>query len=39
VDGPGDDRTRTLNAKMGARLASRLATWARVMVFDRLWRG
>jgi tRNA(adenine34) deaminase len=39
VDGPGDDRTRTLNASMGARLASRLATWARVMVFDRLWRG
>jgi tRNA(adenine34) deaminase len=35
LDGRGDDRTRTL----GARLASRVATWARVMVFDRLWRG
>jgi tRNA(adenine34) deaminase len=39
VDDPGDDRTRTLNAKMGAGLASRLATWTRVMVVDRLWRG
>ena len=39
VDGPGDDRNRTLNAKMGAGLDSRVAAWVRVMVFDRLWRG
>ncbi len=39
VDGLGDDRTRTSNAKMGVGLGSRLAIWARVMVADRLWRG
>ena len=39
ICGPGDDHTRTSNAKMGVGLASRLATWARVMAFDRLWRG
>ncbi len=39
LDGSGDDRTRTLNTKMGIGLGSRLATWARVSVVDRLWRG
>ena len=41
LDGSGDDRTGTLNsnAKMGVGLGSRLATWARVSVVDRLWRG
>ncbi len=39
VDGPGDDRTRTLDAKIRAGLESRLATWLRVTVVDRLWRG
>jgi tRNA(adenine34) deaminase len=38
VDDPGDNRTRTLNAKMGMGLGSRFATWARVIVADRLWR-
>jgi tRNA(adenine34) deaminase len=38
VDGSGDDRTGTLNAKMGVGLGARLATWARVSVVDRLWR-
>jgi tRNA(adenine34) deaminase len=39
VDGPADDRARTLDAKVRAGLESRLATWVRVMVVDRLWRG
>ena len=39
VDGPGDDRARALNATMGAGRKSRLATWVRLMVLDRLWRG
>jgi tRNA(adenine34) deaminase len=39
VDGSGDDRAGTLNAKMGVGLGSRLATWARASVVDRLWRG
>jgi len=39
VDGAGDDRARTLNAAVGVGFASRVATWARVMVVDRLWRG
>ena len=38
-DGSGDDRTVTLSARMGVRLRSRLATWARVSIVDRLWRG
>ena len=38
VDGSWDDRTGTSNAKMGGGLGSRLATWARVSVVDRLWR-
>jgi len=38
LDGSGDDRAGTLNAKMGVGLGSRLATWARVFVVDRLWR-
>ncbi len=38
VDGPGDC-TRTSDARMGAGLESRLATWLRVTVVDRLWRG
>ncbi len=38
VDGSGDDPTRTLNAKTGSGLGSRLATWARASVVDRLWR-
>ena len=39
VDGSGDDRTGTLSAKMGVGLGSGLATWARVSIVDRLWRG
>ena len=39
VDGSGDDRTGTLNANIGVGLGSRLATWARISVVDRLWRG
>ena len=39
LDGSGDDRAGTLNAKMGVGLGSRLATWARVFVVDRLWRS
>lgn len=38
VDGAGDS-TRALNTKTGARRRPRLANWARVSVFDRLWRG
>ena len=39
VDGSGENCTRTLNTKMGVGLGSRLATWARVSVVDRLWRS
>jgi len=39
VDGSGDDRTESLNAKIGLGFGARLATWARVSVIDRLWRG
>jgi tRNA(adenine34) deaminase len=39
VDGSVDERTSTLNARMGNRLGTRLATWARVSVVDRFWRG
>lgn len=39
VDGPGDDRIRTSDVRTGAGLDTRLATWLRVMVVDRLWRG
>ena len=39
VDGSGDNRTGTLKAKIGVRTGSRLATWARVLVVDRLWRS
>ena len=39
VDGSRDDRSGTLNAKMGVGFGSRLATWARVSAVDRLWRG
>ena len=39
VSGSGDDRIPTLNTKMGVGLGSRLATWARVSVVDRLWRS
>jgi tRNA(adenine34) deaminase len=38
VDGAGDG-TGALNTKTGAGLRPRLANWARVSVFDRLWRG
>jgi tRNA(adenine34) deaminase len=39
MEGSGDDRSETLNTKMGVGLWSRLAIWARVSVVDRLWRG
>jgi tRNA(adenine34) deaminase len=39
VDGSGDALTGTANAKMRIGLGSRLTTWARVSVVDRLWRG
>ena len=39
VDGSGDDRAGTLKGKMRVGPGSRLATWARVFVVDRLWRG
>jgi tRNA(adenine34) deaminase len=39
VDGSGDDRSGASNAKMGAGFGWRLATWARVSVVDRIWRG
>lgn len=38
VDGPGDDGPRASDARMGVGLESRLATWLRVTVVDRLWR-
>jgi tRNA(adenine34) deaminase len=38
VDGPGDDCTRTLDATTRAGPESRLATWLRGTVVDRLWR-
>jgi tRNA(adenine34) deaminase len=39
VDGSGEDRPETLNTKMAAGFWSRLETWARASVVDRLWRG
>jgi tRNA(adenine34) deaminase len=39
VDGAADDRAGTLKGKMRVGRGSRLATWARVFVVDRLWRG
>jgi len=39
VDGSGDDRAETSRGKMGVGPGLRLATWARVLVVDRLWRG
>ena len=39
MDGSGDDRAGTLKGKMRVGPGSRLATWARVIVVDRLWRG
>ena len=38
-DGSGDDRTGTSNARVEVGLGSQLATWARVSIVDRLWRG
>jgi tRNA(adenine34) deaminase len=38
VDGSGDDWAGTLKGKMRVGPGSRLATWARVSVIDRLWR-
>ena len=39
VDDSEDGRIGALSAKMGIGLGSRLATWARASVLDRLWRG
>src|SRR6476659_10639728 len=39
VDDSGDHRAATIKGKMGVGPRSRLATWARVLIVDRLWRS